>query len=264
MIKKKNVIGCFLGQDLPRIRTASTIFERLSILLTENGGKFTKAEDAIIFKMIENHGEIKETWHMLAAQMNRPLEVVRSRYRNSLRNLKFISGHWTWEEEEICLETLFRNKVSDRSVIESISLVGLQPVADQLNRLVWFVNKHWEGRLKPVLLSYHLNETFKNVRPPVFTYLVEKKVVAFQDINWPEIVEKFPGQTPASLTCEIHNQLVSIDERNPHEVNLPIFEKLQKNCHLWKDEDLSERQKSYRSKIIEIYDRVRRFKQQRR
>jgi hypothetical protein len=259
-IKKKNVIGCFLGQDLSRIRIATTIFERaVKVLLPENGGKFTKEEDACILKVVKSKGALKESWSMLAVQLNRNSEVISSRYRNALRNLNYISGRWTLEEEEICIETLFTGKTSDRSVIESVSQTDLQAVADQIDRQVSLVNKHWEGRLKPVLLSYHLDETFRNFRPPVLTYLVEKKVVAFQDIIWSEVIEQFPSQTTLSLTFEIHNQLVSIDERNPHEVHLPIFEKLQKNYYLWKDEELSEKQKSYRSKIIEIYDRVRRL-----
>lgn len=254
------MIGCFLGQDLTRIRIATTIFERaFKILFTENGGKFSKQEDEVILEAVNKHGAKITTWSVLTVQLSRTKEVIRSHYYHSLRKQNNISGRWTLDEEEVCIETLFTNKISDRSVIKSISNVDLQPVADQLNRHVRLVSNHWEGRLKPVLLSYHLDETFRNFRPPVLSYLVEKKVVAFQDIIWSEVIKQFPSQTTLSLTFEIHNQLASIDEKNPHEAHLPIFEKLQNNYFLWKDEVLSERQKSYRSKIIEIYDRVRRL-----
>jgi hypothetical protein len=252
------VIGCFLGQDLSQIRVATTIFERaFKILLTEYGLKFTKQEDEIILEAVKKHGVNISAWLMASVQLSRAKEVIRSRYYNSLIYQNHIVGRWTLDEEEVCIETLFTNKISDRSVIESISQVDLQPVADQLNRHVWLVSNHWEGRLKPVLLSYHLGETFRNFRTPVLAYLVEKKVVAFQDIIWSDVIKQFPGQTLLSLTPVIHNKLDSIDEKNPHEAHLPIFENLQKNYYLWKDEELSEKQKSYRSKIIEIYDSVR-------
>jgi len=223
------------------------------------GDKFTKEEDAAILKAVKKYGTKKSTWIALAEKMGRSYEIIRSRYFNTIKLADFIAGKWTTEENEICLNMLFKNKVSSPELINSISQKDLQPVADALSRHVLPVSCHWEAILKPTLLAHHRSAVFTNPRPPFFLYLIERKSIAFQDIDWEDVKRHFPSQTITYLEYELHSQLRSLDKVNPHEVRLPLFMKLKNNISLWKDQPMSEKAKRYRERIINLYDKIRRL-----
>jgi len=91
----------------------------------------------------------------------------------------YISGKWTLEEDEICLNILFKGKTSSPELVISVGLKELRPVADALTRHV-----------------------YKNFKIPFFTYLIERKVAAFQEIDWRDVKRQFPTQT--TTRCQFH------------------------------------------------------------
>ena len=257
-IKKKNVLGCFLGQDLVDVRAASNIVHRaVRSLLIEHHGKFTKMEDETILKFVNKRGANFGTWKLLGRKLDRDSAVVRNRFRDVLQTSGCTSGLWSLVDEEICLRKLFKDEHSDRDFIESISREDLQPVSDELGRSMHPVLKHWEGRLKPVLLSYHDQTLLTNVTPHFLSYIIERKLSATQEIMWDDVIKHFPTQTPKYLTRELSNKLTTINKCNPHEVNLPLYLKLQKNAFEWKNQEMSEKVKNYRLAIVSLYDAFR-------
>ena len=262
-IKKRNVLGCYLGQNLPNVRAATSIFHfACKSILTQSKGKYTKQEDDVILDFVTKFGVNKTMWKMLADELDRDPPSLRSRYLNTLKSREHVTGKWFIEEDETCLQILFKGKNCDPDLIESITYRELQPVAQELGRQVGPVTHHWDYRLKPVLLAYHHMCLFTNFKPPFFYYLIKQKIRVVQEIDWDKVKKRFPSQTTTVLVIELSNQIQTLDLQNPNEIHLPVYSKLENNASDWNSKELSTRAKLYRERIVEIYDKIRKLPRQ--
>jgi hypothetical protein len=257
---KRNLLGCYLGQDLPHVRTGSSIFRRASkVILPFEAGKFTPLEDATILREVEEYGCTNETWMKLSTILNRSSKTIWSRYQYKFvfnRNTR--TGKWLIQEDAAFLEHFFAGKKhSSREVITSIALHKLDAIAKELNRSSSRVNSHWMGQLKPALLSHHNGSLFTNNKPKFFSYLIEKKVTALQDIDWSEAKRLFPTENSKSLLVAIYCEMRKIDRSDPLLENEPLHVKLDWSKHDWINAQLPEKVKRYREKIVQLYDEIR-------
>merc|ERR1719334_2695259 len=72
--RQRNVIGCFLGCNLTRVRHASEIYEQLNIALSPNmdfGKKYSPEEDRIILDEVAKNSNTITTWKALTKKLNR-------------------------------------------------------------------------------------------------------------------------------------------------------------------------------------------------
>jgi len=259
---KRNLLGCYLGKDLPHVRTSASVFKHArKIVLTWEDGKFSPEEDEIILREVGKNGANIETWKRLAKLLNRlHYQTPRNRYKFNLENSNFRLGTWTIHEDSILLKHFFDNKKnSDPEFIESISYTDLEPVSEKLSRSVNNVSTHWKIYVKPALLSYHYGCLYTNFKPNFYSYLLKKKVTAFQDIDWGEIKKMFPTQTTASLKTSLHSDMLCFDNKFSLHASIPMHLKLEFIRPEWKDAQLTSRVKKSRQQIVELYDKIRRI-----
>jgi hypothetical protein len=259
LVMKRNLLGCYLGQDLPHVRTGSSLFCHASkVILPFEAGKFTPIEDATILREVQETGDTNEIWRKLATILNRSYNVIKFRYYQNLLNRHVRKGGWSLEEEAFFLEHFFvGTKHSSRKIIDSINLKNLETVAQELNRPIFCVNFHWKHKLKPVLLSYHNESLFIDNYSEFYHYLIEKRVTALQDIDWKEATRLFPTENSVSLKVAVRNEIGKANRINPSLKFEPIYVKLEFVRHDWINAQLSEKVKKYREKIVQLYDEIR-------
>jgi hypothetical protein len=256
LLKARNVLGCYLAQDLPYIRFCIDVFERALRILFVVKGKFSKEEDEIIRAEVEKNGECDGTWHTLAKILHRvhPFNL-KAHYIEQLKGDNYISGAFTLEEDTFILEHLFKGK-GDVTVeeINSIKLSSLKPVAEQLHRFFVNVEKHWQSFLKPTLLSHHYGVLHFNWKETFANYIVDKKVDSMQAIDWKDAVRHFPGQTIISLRMFLRNQTY---DRMVKDKNLALYEAMRLALDSLKQRQDSEKAKAYREKIVQLYEDIK-------
>jgi hypothetical protein len=257
-LKKRNVLGCFLGKYLKAIRHATDIFEHGCKLINPGStGKFSKEEDQIILEEVKNCGETFETWKNLAQKLERTDRrdhcTIKNRYSLLTQNNTLHRGRWNLTEDEILIEALFEGqKVKDIATIESIDFNELKRVAGKLNRPWDAVQQRWNRNLKPVLLSYHYGTLHKPWRVDFLKYVVGKKIVGEQDLDFAELKLLFPEQTPRSLKSAL-----GMFAQKCNSVKKPLYEIVQDSLSSkYKDVQETERLKTFREEIVKIYDRV--------
>jgi len=254
-LKKRNVLGCFLGQNLKAIRHAANIFKHSCKMINPgNAGKFSKEEDQIILEEASKSGGSLETWKNLARILGRTdrCDWVNIKRRYMRLTDSFHRGKWKLTEDETLIEALFQEKkVSDIRTIESIDFNDFKRVTNKLNRPCDSLCDRWNCTLKPVLLSHHYGTLHKPWRIDFFNYVIEKKAVGEQDLDYAELKILFPEQTSRSL----HTSLVRFAPKigTPEK---PLFQRIKEELHNCKDPLESERVKAFREEIVIIYDRV--------
>ena len=205
ILRKRNVLGCYLAQDLPYIRHAANVFARaLAIIHEWNEGKFTEDEDKLILSEAEKTGANQKTWVRLAKELTRrkPANIKKRHvWLTDGKQSKF--GRWSDLEYEQFFRHIFKNIDSENGnavdFIEKIPISLIYKGGTIINRLPEYVYHHWMGHLKPILLSYHNSSLFADVKTQFLNYLIEKKVNSVQDIDWIDAKERFPGHSSRSL-----------------------------------------------------------------
>jgi hypothetical protein len=166
-------------------------------------------------------------------------------------SLKF--GSWTTEDYEVFLNFIFNDAKSnpeDVNYVEYIQNLPLSVIYESakiLNRHPQNVLSRWY-QIKPTLLSYHKGSLQMDIKAEFFKYIVEMKVHATQDIDWPNVIKLFPGQNPRSL----HNMFRYIGQFSG---KIPLYEALKtylKNDHQTRQSALNRRQH-----IIILYNKAR-------
>ncbi len=252
---KRNVIGCYLGQDLDAIRHAADIFHHACRLIsTPIQGKFSKEEDSVILSEVEKTGASLKTWKKIGYLLKRTnLFSISRRHRLLTTEKTSVVGRWTLPEVEILFETFFGGQKNDSvDLIKSLRYKDFDLVADKLNRPKNNVWDHWSKSLKPILLSHHSGTLHKLWCLEFYKYLVEKKVTGRQNINFSEAVQLFPEQNSESL-----HQALRIFSRKEENEEQPLYQVIQKYLPTFKDPQERERIKNFREEIVRIYDEVR-------
>ena len=254
---KRNVVGCFLGQGLSEIRHAADIFHHTFKLLNPTvSGRFSKEEDEIILKEVEKTGACFETWKQLCEMLNRiSLKSISRRYNCLTVEKNFHMGRWTLAEDSIFLETLFCGK-RNVNVDEIQSLQFSSPLFDSLveilNRPKPNIMERWRICIKPILLAHHYGTLHFPWHLDYFKYLVKMKIVAPQQISFPEVVKIFPEQSTDSLL----NALALFRSKRNYK-DKPLYQIIQSCLPTYKDHQNTERLKNFREEIVRIYEEVK-------
>jgi len=253
-LRKKNVLGCFLGQDLKHVRHAADVFKHSCDIISETvSGKFSKEEDEEILQEVKKSGANDLTWKKLASMLQRKRsDIIRRRYKRLIEEKSFSRGQFTLVEDEIILETLFEGK-KDTSVneIESIVFNELESCVERLNRSKLNISHRWNSNLKPILLAYHRGMLHTLWRRDFFSYLVEKKVIGTKDLNHAEIKLLFPNQTTSSIHLIVKNTV------KDKALTKPLFQAIQEILPRLKDPQETERVKNKREAIVRIYEEIK-------
>ena len=104
--------------------------------------------------------------------------------------------------------------------------------------------------MEPLLEANH---TFPSPwKKELFEYLIDKKVMAFQDINYHNLKLILPEQTPASIRSVLYPAIVNLPKKS-----LILWQHLKEILPDLKNAKESEKIKEHREKIIDIYERVK-------
>jgi hypothetical protein len=255
-LRKRNVVGCYLAQELPYIRFSTDVLGRAKLILYKSNGKFSKDEDEVILAEVKKNGTGIETWQKLAKILKRNSpRTMRRRYESKLKEVSYISGAYTIEEDKLILEQLFQGKkevgIADIKASQQKSLL---PAVSKLYRPISNINMHWLHKLKPVLLSYHLGVLHFDWKESFANYIVDKKPMTMQEVDWKDAVEHFPGQSSASLKTCLNGWTT---HRMTTNKDLPLFEALRLHLPQIKETKDQETTKTYREEIVRIYKEIR-------
>jgi hypothetical protein len=258
-LRKRNILGCYLGQDLTKIRHASDIFNYAVSFLNPPifKGKFTKEEDSLILSEAAKSGACLETWKVLAQMLERgnyhkTLCALRYRHINLTKNKFTIKGKFDDSEDEVILCHLFGGKPDTNvQTIESVIFKDFEGLEEVLNRTQRSLLLRWNKNLKPILLSYHNETLHRPWKRELYQYLINKKVVGTQDIDYQDLKTIFPEQNPASLVMVVCNRPKTAKQA------LPLWQSLKEVLPDLNDPQETKRVKEFRDKIVEIYDRVK-------
>ena len=202
--RMRSIIGIYLGQGLDTERHCANVFgHALKILTCKKDGKFTPEEDKIILEEVDKNGDCIGTWKYLCSKLARNPDCcgyeIRRRYTNVLLNKSNKSGKWSFEEDIALLEHLFRDqKICSIDAVKSIKYKDFENV-EGIDRVQAYIHHRWDGVVKPILLSYHLNMLHHFDRPKVLRYVLETGVKYKKEIDWNDALKKFPSHTPTSL-----------------------------------------------------------------
>ncbi len=257
--KKRNVIGCYLAQNLPNIRQGADVFQKaVAILYPWSEGKYTRDEDEIILKEVHEHGAHKETFRKLADFMGRRrAENILDRLRRLKESKRATrSGRWTLEDFEQFFEFVFKEKnpgnETGTDYINSIPISVIYDAAKVLDRMPRTVYLQWIGQTKPILLSYHSGTLHTEWKPQFFDYLIKNKIVSLQEINWDDAKEKFPNHCSQSLTLSL-NFVRKTQNYDSMPLYLALKDYKEKTKH--SNERLST--KKHKEDIVFLYDKAR-------
>ena len=199
-------------------------------------------------------GECIETWKQLAQELDRrDYTAIRRRFVFLTANKFLLSGRFDVSEDEFILQRLFggRKEIGVQE-IDSLILKDFTKIAKSLNRSVQGVVNRWRGILKPILLSHHFGTLHRPWKIGLFEYLIGKKVIGCQDINYHELKIIFPEQNPYSISLAIgKNKTIPLDQSSF------LWKRITQSLSDMKDTQESERVKTYRGTIVDIYDRVK-------
>jgi hypothetical protein len=203
-VKKRNAIGCCLGQDLPYIRHGGDVLQRaVTLLYPWKKGKFSKDEDEIILKDVRKNGPNPKTFQTLTDVLERPADIIRNRYYEQINCEGLKSGKWKLADYEQFFEFLFREEhTGNKSGVDYINSIPKSVIDDAAKLLNWkpkSMYKKWLKNIKPDLLSYHSGSLHSDVKSQFYTYLVDNKINFQQEIDWEDVIKEFPNCSSQSL-----------------------------------------------------------------
>ena len=175
-------MGCFLAQNLPHVRYAADVFERFFLVSKYNNvGKFTEEEDALILNEVEKNGANYKTLAKLRNQMRRrDAKYLIQHYLFITKGKGLKTNKWDKKDYSDFFNGLFSNGVPNELSPEEfiISRTGhdILKAACSTQRYPVLVLKHWDGKIKPLLLAYHNGILHKEWKRDFLQYVVNKFV----------------------------------------------------------------------------------------
>jgi hypothetical protein len=245
-----------LAQELPYVRFSTDVLGRAKLILYKSNGKFSKDEDEVILAEVKKNGTGIESWKNLAKILKRNAPCnIKAHYELKLMEASYFSGAYTIEEDKVILEQLFkgRKKIGIKD-INAIQRKSLLPAVSKLYRPINNLNSHWYVKLKPILLSYHLGVLHFDWKESFANYIVDKKPMTMQEVDWKDAVEHFPGQSSVSLRICLNDWTIKKMTANK---DLPLFEAVKLHLPQIKEPKDLETTKTYREEIVRIYKEIR-------
>jgi hypothetical protein len=157
------------------------------------------------------------------------------------------------DEDDILLESLFGGKkTAGVKEIKSVAFNDFDVGAEKVNRTKQNVSQRWISILAPILLSFHFGTLHKPWREDFLKYVVKKKIVGIQGLDYSELSRIFPEQNATSL-C---NVLKRFKDRQTEETK-PLFKIVEDNLVTFKDIQETERHQQFREEIVRMYEEVK-------
>jgi hypothetical protein len=256
---KRNVLGCYLAQNLPNVRHGADVFQKaVAVLYPWNEGKYSKDENEFILKEVETNGAKQNTFRKLAVLMGRRRAVNIKDHYKILKESKHRtkSGRWTLNDFKEFFEFIFKEKKPGNEIgidyINSIPISVIHDAAKVLNRMRHRVYMKWIGQIKPIILAYHSGTLHTEWKPQFFDYLIKNKIVSLQEINWDNAKEKFPNHCAQSLT------LVLIFARQDQNYQrMPLYLAVKDYKEKTKHSNERPSAKKFKEDIVFLYDKAR-------
>ena len=257
-LRKRNVLGCYLGQNLPYIRHGTDVYQRsVAVLYPCNEGRYTKEEDELILEEVKKDGANQNTWLKLAKLFNRRKASNIAKRHDALKK-RSENKLGTWSVEDYCLffDYIFKERNPDKEVgadyINSIKTSVIMESGEVLNRVSDRVYCHWTGYVKPLLLSYHSGRLHTEWKLDFFDYLIKSKVNSTQDIDWDEAKSKFQNESVRSLAKTFVAVRTAIRYQG-----IPLYLAVKDFKEIIKHQKSSESSKALKEKIVFLYDKAR-------
>jgi len=252
----QNVIGCYLGVNLKRVRHASDIFSRskISWLLSKSKRKkFSSDDDQIILNEVSKNGCTSTTWETIAKKLNIDeiySKSIRNRY-NYMKTSSFnTAGNWSLEEDTAMLEELFRNKKCGTNTVKSINSKSFVAVKE-VKRSKQLMSERYRRYLQPILMNHHLGTLNFNWKYNFFVHILNKNYKASKEIVWEDALSLWPGQTLNSLLRTLND---AIRSTRKHNKNMNFRDAIKEHiAKISNTDDFTEKQKAYRRKIVDTY-----------
>jgi hypothetical protein len=257
-LRKKNVLGCYLAQDLPYIRHSADVFQRAVALLYHfNEGKYTTKEDEQILEEVKTNGANHATWLRLAELLRRKKGSNIAQRHEILSNRKVRnSGKWSLDDYKVFFDHIFEKRNPDETpgadYINSLSTSVIMESGEVLNRLPIRVYNAWCTTLKPLLLSYHSGSLHSEWKFDFFDYLIKMKVHSNQDINWDEAKAKFPNNSVKSLSVSFRDARKDLSHSDK-----PLYVAIQDYIDRIKHNNSKSFVRDFKEKIVFLYDKAR-------
>jgi len=257
-VMKRNVIGCWLAQNLYYIRHGGDVAKRaVTVLYPWKKGKFSKDEDEIILKEVEASGENCKTFQKLAEVLKRPAKNISDRYYEQIKREGLKAGSWNLADYEQFLEFVFRaERTSNKSGIDYINSIPLSVIGDAAKELGWKPRSMYQKWLytKSTLLSYVRGSLDTDVKPQFYDYLIKNKIVFMQEIDWEDVKKVFSNHSSYSL-----HWFISDIFRNKLYKGMPIYLALEdyKERSKYSKRQQSKKQKKFKEDIIFLYNKAR-------
>jgi len=252
--RQKNVIGCYLGINLRRMRHASDVFYRskMSCIRSKAEKKFfSHNDDKIIMDEVSKNGATKTTWKKLSHMLNideTSSTSIRERYVNILNLSGTKTGSWTLDEDTALLEYLFKNKKCD---IKTVKLVNYKSFVDirEVKRSQKSMSERYSYYLQPILMSYHLGTLNLNWKYNFFVDILKRNYSDVKEVIWEDMVSLYPGQSINSLSRTLVTAI-----KNGRQNDKNFCDTLKEHiAKISKTDDFSEKKKAYQRKIVEVY-----------
>ena len=195
---KRNLVGFYLLQDLPdgHLRLPVDVVAQLGYLLM--GGKFSKAEDAVILAWVEERGATD--WTQLAHSLGRRNQnadgIVLNRYLTLEAKNK--GGEFDVEEIVVILRGILEQKPNALRESSGISWI---PVAGRLNRNYRVIRNLFVIVIQPTILRYYAGTLEKDVRLLMIQHVKKEGWQYGIDVDFKLLASQpgFEGHTHASL-----------------------------------------------------------------
>jgi len=255
---RQNVLGIYLSRGLPYVRLGAEVFNRaVALFYLSNDGQYTEEENNIILNTVESFGTGLSTWQKLADLLKRRKPSNISKHYILLTKAKGMnSGKWTESDFKTFFDHVFNtaneSKMTGVEYILNLPNSTILEAAKLLRRIDFYVLQQWNVTIRPILLAYHKGTLHTEWRREFLQYLLNRKVISVQDINWDEAKVHFPDHTTPSL----ERALLSIRRQSTFG-SQPLYKSIQDYLPKLKNSAEMKSYKDNKEKIVYLYDQAR-------
>lgn len=254
----KTVLGCYLVKNFKVHRFAFKVFQVFAEKEMNRYNFQPDEDDAVLDHFLHNPRGQKAKMLEIMAKLDKPRYIILERFRLltkktdlSLGNLRV--SHFDLNEDSIILKQLF-GKDATSDDVKKVSLAELKPLENILSRKLANIRSRWVKSLTPVLLT-HLAGAVSVDWKLDFLHCIanNSNYVAIQDIDWNDILERWPTQTKMSMMI----YLSSVTRKHK---NYALHERATLAVQDFRQPNVYPKVKAHHEALIEIFDDIRGIK----
>ena len=189
----KKVIGCWLAQDLQKIRLPSDVFHRAKILLCSVQGEFSEEEKQQIIAFVAERGRDWAELSRITGRRPKALDHILS------HGDKKRSGKFSLDESKEVMRQVF---AACPTVLTGGEVGGpdsevFTKLGTKLDRIPHSVYQHWKSVIEPVLTRHQAGTLDVDHKDRIVRYMVSNGFKYKWDVNWGEVANlpQFRGTT---------------------------------------------------------------------